>query len=298
MHRSRRRLLLVEGPAGRGPPGGGGVAGPRRPRLPVAPLNEPPPAPPQRALVEQIAERGAQLRSRIAELTDRDVAVVCVTKGHPVEVAAAAVAAGFTRLGENYAQELRDKAAALIGPTPEWHFIGRLQTNKVRLVDRVVSLWQSVDRAALADRIAQRVPGAAVLVQVDLAGLAGRGGCPPEDVPALVEHCRGRGLDVRGLMGVGPPGPGSVCSPRSRTTSDSRSGRWGCPTTSTSPSRRGRPWCAWGPPWWVPVPRVEPVDLRPGSRSRSRGSQPHRASVPPGLTPLHSAAEERGCRTS
>jgi len=81
----------------------------------VAPLNEPPPAPPQRALVEQIAERGAQLRSRIAELTDRDVAVVCVTKGHPVEVAAAAVAAGFTRLGENYAQELRDKAAALGG---------------------------------------------------------------------------------------------------------------------------------------------------------------------------------------
>nr|HNH97135.1 hypothetical protein [Microthrixaceae bacterium] len=61
----------------------------------MAPLNEPPPAPPQRALVEQIAERGAQLRSRIAELTDRDVAVVCVTKGHPVEVAAAAVAAGF-----------------------------------------------------------------------------------------------------------------------------------------------------------------------------------------------------------
>lgn len=188
----------------------------------MAPLNEPPPAPPQRALVEQIAERGAQLRSRIAELTDRDVAVVCVTKGHPVEVAVAAVAAGFTRLGENYAQELRDKAAALNGPTPEWHFIGRLQTNKVRLVDRVVSLWQSVDRAAPADRIAQRAPGAAVLVQVDLAGLAGRGGCPPEEVPGLVEHCRGR----------------------------------------------------------------------------SRGSEPDRASVPPGLTPLHSAAEERGCRTS
>ena len=105
------------------------------------------------------------------------------------------------------------KAAALNGPTPEWHFIGRLQTNKVRLVDRVVSLWQSVDRAAPADRIAQRAPGAAVLVQVDLAGLAGRGGCPPEEVPGLVEHCRGRGLDVRGLMGVGPPGPAEDARP-------------------------------------------------------------------------------------
>lgn len=158
-------------------------------------------------LVDLIAERRTALERRIAELTDREVSVVCVTKGHPVEVAAAALAAGFTSLGENYAQELRDKAAALAGPAPEWHFIGRLQTNKVRLIDSVVTLWQSVDRGTLADRLAQRVPGAAVLVQLDLAGLAGRGGCPPEQAPALVEHCRRVGLDVRGLMGVGPPGP-------------------------------------------------------------------------------------------
>ena len=166
-----------------------------------------------------LAERLAELRAAIAKAcahsgrTPDAVTLIAVSKLQPASAVREALRCGQRDFGENYAQELRDKAAALIGPTPEWHFIGRLQTNKVRLVDRVVSLWQSVDRAAPADRIAQRAPGAAVLVQVDLAGLAGRGGCPPEEVPGLVEHCRGRGLDVRGLMGVGPPGPAEEARP-------------------------------------------------------------------------------------
>jgi len=159
-------------------------------------------------LVEQIAERGEALRRRIAELTDRDVTIVCVTKGHPVAVAAAALRAGFVDLGENYAQELRDKAPAigLDAPVPRWHFVGRLQTNKVRLVADIVDLWHSVDRIPLAEQIARRSPGASILVQVDLAGLEGRGGCRPQDVEVLVDRCHAAGLDVRGLMGVGPPG--------------------------------------------------------------------------------------------
>lgn len=162
-------------------------------------------------LVERIAVRGDELRRRIAERTDADVRIVCVTKAHPPEVAAAALAAGFTLLGENYAQELRDKAAVLSGQVEsagaQWHFIGRLQTNKVRLISDVVGLWQSVDRASLAEQIARRAPeGASVLVQLDLAGLEGRGGCPPAEAPALVARCVELGLDVRGLMGVGPPG--------------------------------------------------------------------------------------------
>lgn len=166
---------------------------------------------PDPALVEAIAARGASLRRRIAERTDRRVRIVCVTKAHPPVVAAAAVAAGFTDLGENYARELRDKAT-LVGSSggaagmPTWHFIGRLQTNKVRLVADVVGLWQSVDRGSLAEQIARRVPGASVLVQVDLAGIEGRGGCPPGEAADLVRRCTALGLDVRGLMGVGPPG--------------------------------------------------------------------------------------------
>lgn len=174
---------------------------------------------PDPGLVEAIAGRAEQLRARIAELTDRPVTLVAVTKGHPAEVAAAALAAGCVDLGESYAQELVPKVAALGGSgaapdevaagehSPRWHFIGRLQSNKVRQVAAAVHLWHTIDRASIADEVARRAPGASVLVQLDLAGLPGRGGCDPTEVPALVAHCARVGLSVRGLMGVGVPGP-------------------------------------------------------------------------------------------
>lgn len=162
-------------------------------------------------LVEQVGERAAALRARWQELTDREVRLVCVTKAHGPEVAAAALAAGLADLGENYAQELAAKAALFAlhppaGPTPRWHFIGQLQRNKVRLVAPHVDQWHTVDRATLVDEVARRAPGASVYVQLDLAGIPGRGGCAPGDAPALVEHARAAGLDVVGLMGVAPPG--------------------------------------------------------------------------------------------
>lgn len=168
---------------------------------------------PDPELIETIAGRAAALRERITTLTDRSVRLVCVTKGHPVEVAAAALAAGCSDLGESYAQELVPKATALADATaahdvrtPTWHFIGRLQTNKVRSLVGIVHVWHTVDRESLAVELAKRAPGAQVLVQLDLAGLAGRGGCPPGDAPGLVQRCEMLGLEVRGLMGVGVPG--------------------------------------------------------------------------------------------
>ena len=167
------------------------------------------------ALVEQIRARAAVIRDRVSGCTDRDVRIVCVTKGHPVEVAAAAFAAGFDELGENYAQELQAKAALLDGTEvhPSWHFIGRLQSNKVRALAPTVALWQTVDRVSIATEIAKRAPGARVLVQLDLAGIEGRGGVPPSDAPALVSSCVERGLVVEGLMGVGVPGPPELSRP-------------------------------------------------------------------------------------
>jgi pyridoxal phosphate enzyme (YggS family) len=170
----------------------------RSPALPV----------PDPALVELVAARAQALRVRIGELTDRQVRLVAVTKGHPVEVAAAALAAGCVDLGESYAQELVPKAAGLAGAPvpPRWHFIGRLQSNKVRQLVGIVQLWHTVDRASLAVELAKRQPGAEVLVQLDLAGIAGRGGCDPAVAPELVRRCTELGLEVRGLMGVGTPG--------------------------------------------------------------------------------------------
>jgi PLP dependent protein len=135
------------------------------------------------------------------------ITLVAVTKGFDVEAVRAVRAAGVADLGENYAQELRTKSDALDDAGIRWHFVGRIQRNKVPLVAADVVLWHGVDRLAVGSAIARRAPGAEVLVQVDVTGEAQKGGCPPAEVPGLVEHLRAAGLDVRGLMAVGPAGP-------------------------------------------------------------------------------------------
>jgi pyridoxal phosphate enzyme (YggS family) len=149
-----------------------------------------------------------RIRGRITSAggdADR-VEVVAVTKGHPPEVVTAVRAAGLTAVGESYAQELAAKVDALgdEAPSVQWHMIGRLQRNKVRMVAPFVSLWQSIDRLSVAAEVARRAPGAAVLVQVNVTGAEQQGGCAPERVPAVVEGCGDLGLVVRGLMAIGP----------------------------------------------------------------------------------------------
>ena len=157
--------------------------------------------------VEAVAARLAGLRARI-EAAGGDpgrVRVVGVTKGFGRDTVAAATGAGMADLGENYARELLDKAAA--APGARWHFVGRLQRNKVAALAPVVHLWQTVDRPELAEAIARHAPGGAVLVQVNVSGEPQKGGCRVEDTDAVVERSRAAGLDVRGLMAVGPSGP-------------------------------------------------------------------------------------------
>jgi len=154
-------------------------------------------------------ERAAALRARLAAAGAPDsLVVVAVTKGFGPEAVRAALGAGLVDVGENYAQEVVDKAASLAGvvPAPRFHFIGRLQRNKVRQLAGLVTLWQSVDRAPLVAEIARRAPGAEILVQLNLSGEEGKGGCPVDDAGALVSHATEAGLVVRGLMGVGPAG--------------------------------------------------------------------------------------------
>jgi pyridoxal phosphate enzyme (YggS family) len=157
---------------------------------------------------DEVRDRLSIVRGRIAEAggDPERVTVVAVTKGFGPDAIDAAVGAGLPEVGENYAQELLDKLAR-VSSDAHVHFIGRLQRNKVRALAGHVALWQSVDRPELAAEIARRVPGASVLVQLDLSGEPQKGGCDPEQAPALVVECRQLGLDVRGLMGVGPAGP-------------------------------------------------------------------------------------------
>jgi pyridoxal phosphate enzyme (YggS family) len=135
------------------------------------------------------------------------VALVAVTKGFGAEAIDACVAAGCTDIGENYAQEAVVKWTSFASPPARLHFIGRLQTNKVRVLAPHVALWQSIDRAALVDAVAKDAPGARVLVQVNVSDEPAKGGCPPGTAEALVDHARAKGLVVEGLMTVGRTGP-------------------------------------------------------------------------------------------
>jgi uncharacterized pyridoxal phosphate-containing UPF0001 family protein len=134
--------------------------------------------------------------------------VVGVTKGFGADAVRAAAEAGLHDIGENYAGELESKSAETSATEPSlvWHFLGAVQRNKVARLAPIVGLWQSVARAEEGTRIARFAPGAKVLVEVDATGLAGRNGCPPSGVRALVGHLRSDGLDVRGLMTVAAPG--------------------------------------------------------------------------------------------
>lgn len=165
----------------------------------------------------EVAERLAEVRHRIAAAggAPDGVRVVAVTKGFGPDTVHAAVAAGVVDLGESYADELTVKSAATRAASDRWrwHFLGRVQRNKVRGLAGTVHLWQAVDRMAAGREIAARAPGGRVLVQVNVSGEVQKHGCRFGEAPALVDDLRDLGLDVRGLMAVGPTGAAELARP-------------------------------------------------------------------------------------
>ena len=164
---------------------------------------------------EQVRARAAEVHQRIEAAGGRPGAVtlVAVTKAFPLDHVRVALEAGLLDLGENYAQELAAKAEELArageGADCRWHFIGGLQRNKVKLLAGTVTLWHSIDRAALVDEVAKRSPGDRILIQVNTTDEEQKSGCAVVDTPALVERARAAGLVVEGLMTVGPTEPGA-----------------------------------------------------------------------------------------
>ena len=156
----------------------------------------------------RLAERLHEVRQQIVDAGGSNVEILAVTKGHPIEVVHAAADAGLTAVGENYAQELVAKfdhnsfGLAV-------HFIGQLQTNKVRQIVDLVDVYETVDRPALIVELAKRAKGARVLVQVNTTDDASKGGCAPSEVEALLTQSRTAGLVVDGLMTVGPTSGGA-----------------------------------------------------------------------------------------
>jgi PLP dependent protein len=154
---------------------------------------------------QAIADGLAQVRERIASAEQAagrspgSVRLLAVSKKMTADDVRAALAAGQRAFGENYAQELRDKRAALAQalvqnstpptlPQPEWHYIGPLQSNKVKYVAGQVALAHTVDSAALLEAIEARGLPQACLVQVNVAGEAQKRGLAPGELPALLDR--------------------------------------------------------------------------------------------------------------
>jgi hypothetical protein len=177
------------------------------------------------AEAQAISARLLEVRAQIvraAEAAGRDpqsVRLVAVSKLKPASAVAAALAAGQVRFGENYAQELEEKAGLFAarsgaGPQPEWHFIGALQGNKAKVVVGRAALIHTCDRLSLARELSKQAlkRGAgfvqAVLLEVNLAAEPQKGGCLPAEVPALLREVASLpGLRCDGLMAI-PPAEG------------------------------------------------------------------------------------------
>lgn len=151
----------------------------------------------------EVSDRVRAIQEDARRITGHSVTLIAVTKSFGCDAIEAAVAAGCEGVGENYAQEVLEKAKAGCLKAP-LHFIGALQSNKIRQIAPFVSMWQSVDRASLVAGIAQHSPGAEVLLQVNTTGEGSKSGVSARDLDPLRKQAEEAGLAVKGLMTLGP----------------------------------------------------------------------------------------------
>ena len=151
-------------------------------------------------------ENVARVREEIAAAARRagrapgDVELLAAVKYLDVEDVGVLAEAGVTLMGENRAQQLEAKAAAW--PDVRWHFIGQLQSRKVKTILPLVELIHSVaSDSALAQLERHGTPGTEVLIEVNVAGEDAKAGIPPADLPGFLARCPVR---VVGLMGMPP----------------------------------------------------------------------------------------------
>jgi hypothetical protein len=166
--------------------------------------------------VAGLPERLAEVMQSIAAATAAagrapgSARLVAVSKHKPIEAIRAAYAAGQRDFGENYAQELAEKAAALSDlPDLVWHFIGQLQRNKVKMILPHARFIHAVDRADLAIEIDKRAAALGltvnVLIEINLASETTKGGCAPDGLGGLLAALSPLAhVKVVGLMTIPP----------------------------------------------------------------------------------------------
>lgn len=166
--------------------------------------------------MSELANRYRSITERIAKAADScgrspdEITLIVVTKNHPVQLALELLDLGARDFGENRDQEAAPKAAELAQASDQpvnWHFIGQLQTNKVKSVLGYASELHSLDRASLLEelikRTAERPEPLPVFIQVNLTSDPARGGVDPTELEDFATRVlQSQGLRLRGLMGV------------------------------------------------------------------------------------------------
>ena len=163
--------------------------------------------------MSDVLTRLARVRAQVdgaCEAAGRDpseVQLVAVSKRHPATAISAALEGGQLDFGENYAQELRDKADELSASPIRWHYIGRLQSNKAKYIAPHAFRVHALEEVRHAEALVQRSEGRGVdaLVAVNVGGEEQKGGLLPGELLERVRVLsRLEGLRLRGLMTLPP----------------------------------------------------------------------------------------------
>jgi len=162
-----------------------------------------------------IAENVQYVRERIQKACERSkrdpqgVRLIAVTKTFDAAKVREAVESGVIDFGENFVQELREKRAEINNPAIRWHFVGHLQSNKVKYIADFIYLIHSVDHRSVAEEIDKR--GAKLsriihaLVEVNTSGEQTKFGLKPEETLEFVKSIAPlKNLKIKGLMTIGP----------------------------------------------------------------------------------------------
>ncbi|MEA9415352.1 YggS family pyridoxal phosphate-dependent enzyme [Flavobacterium sp. PL02] len=154
--------------------------------------------------VHERIENACKLSGRNAS----DVQLLLATKTVPADKIRIAIEAGETLIGENKMQELRDKDSGLQGLDIKRHFIGHLQTNKIKDVLKYVTCIQSLDRLSLAEELHKQLQNQGrnldVFIQVNTSYEESKFGLPPNDVVSFIREIKKYNtLNIKGLMTIG-----------------------------------------------------------------------------------------------
>ncbi|MEE9444495.1 MAG: YggS family pyridoxal phosphate-dependent enzyme, partial [Cocleimonas sp.] len=139
-----------------------------------------------------------------------NIQLLAVSKRHPADKIEEAFKLGQKSFGENYVQELLEKAKCLQHLSIEWHFIGPLQSNKTKVIAEAVSWVHAIDRLKIAERLSNQRPEKLaplnICIQVNISNETSKSGVTIDDVEALAkEISKLSRLKLRGLMVIPSP---------------------------------------------------------------------------------------------